>query len=207
MKCNDVLLLLSEYNRGDLSPKVQQEVQLHLNQCEACAQEERIQRQLFQMLVQNPPELPQSLAFSMMPNRLWEDLQAKRKKRFAWFGFLGFVASAAVVALVFLWPSTPKEKPKHGLPELSQDEIAVVEDALSPENAPLNDLFEPIDISELDDDGAEALSQKIATVLPAKNDDNEPDEVEDGGYLEELDSLSPEELEKLDQLLEAQKKG
>ena len=207
MKCSDVLLLLSEYSRGELSGKAQQEVQSHVSQCQACAQEERVQRQLFQMLVQNPPELPQSLAFSMMPNRIWEDLQARRKKRFAWFGFLGFVSSAALLALFFFWPSTPKESLKRGLPELSADEIAVVEEALAPEESPIDELFEPIDISELDDESAEALSQKIATALPKKDDTEEPDEVEDGGYLDELDSMSPEELEKLEKLLDAQKKG
>jgi anti-sigma factor RsiW len=205
MKCSHILSLLSEYSRDELGPQAHQEVALHLEQCQACAQAERLHHQLSQLLVLNPPEAPQSLAFAMMPNRLWEELAARRKKRFAWFGFLGFAASAALVALVFLWPGATEEKLKRGLPDFTADEIAVAEEALSPGDNPLAALFEPIDLSGLDEEGAVVLSQRLAQVLPEPEVD--PLEGEEGGYLEELDSLSPEELDRLDQLLEAKKKG
>ena len=205
MKCDDILLLLSEYSRGELAAKRRQEVQAHLAQCAACVQEELLQRQLSQLLVLNPPEAPQSLAFSMMPNRIWEELAARRKKRFAWFGLLGVTASAAVAALFFLWPGAAGEQLTRGLPDLTADELAVAEAALAPGDNPLRSLFEPIDLSGLDDESAAILSKKLAMALPESEED--PVEGEDGGYLEELDSLSPEELDRLDQLLEAKKKG
>jgi hypothetical protein len=205
MKCDDVLLLLSEYSRGELATKVSQEVQLHLGQCQRCTQEERVHSQLSQMLQLNPLEPPASLAFSMMPDRIWEELAAQRKKRFTWLGFLGFTASAALVALVLGWSSTHIQESKRGLPGFTADEIAVAEEALSTGNNLLSSLFEPIDLSGLDEESTAILSLRLAKVLPER--DADPLEGEDGGYLEELDSLSPEELDRLEQLLEAKKKG
>jgi anti-sigma factor RsiW len=204
MQCNDVLLLISEFNRGELQASTSQQVQAHLQSCPSCSQEASLDKKLSQMLLQNAPELPQTMAFSMMQDRVWAQLESKRKKRTAWLGLFGFATSAALVALFFFWPGAPSKSTESLLPVLTQDELAVVDEMIR-EN-PMRSLIQPIDISELDEESADTLSQKIAKILP-QTDLEEQNEIDDGSYLDELDSLSPEELERLESLLDAKKKG
>lgn len=204
MQCRDVLLLLSEYSRGELVASQSQEVRAHIGQCASCAQEAALEQKLSQVLRLNAPELPQTMAFSMMQDRVWAQLQEKKQRRFTWLGVFG-LASAALLAMLFLWPVAPQESRPRGLPELTSDEIALVDELSAV--SPLDSLFELIDVSDLDDESAAALSQKIAKALPAQEEIEAPIDGDDGSYLDELDSLSPEELDRLNTLIEAKKKG
>lgn len=207
MKCDEVRLLLSEYCKGELSAKRTEETRAHIEGCEGCAAEEASERSLVGFLKANPPELPKSMAFSMMQNRVWEELAARRQKRRLWFGLFGFIATAALVALVFLWPGARSSVNKGLLPpSLQPDEIAAVEAALEQEEGPLEKIFSPVDVSDLDDETAARLSEEISRAMPEP--EYLPEEAplpEDGGYLDEMEGLTPEELDRLDTLLKAKK--
>lgn len=203
MQCNDVLLLISELNRGELGANQSQALRAHINGCASCAQEAALDQKLSRLLLQNAPDAPQDMGFAMMQDRVWAQLQGQPKKRSSWFALFGLAASA-LVALFLLWPSAAPKGSNKGLPMLTNDELAVV-DELSTES-PLSSLFAPFDLEGLDDEGAAMLSQKIATALPAQDMPDTPSQ-DDGSYLDELDSLSPEELEALEKLIDMKKKG
>lgn len=197
MRCEEVLPLLSERARGELERGLAAPVEAHLASCRACAEEEALLSGLIGLLEQNPPEAPMGLAFQMMSDRVWAELAAQRRRRRLFFGLVGLVGAAAAVALALLWPSPPPAP----IPAPVVAELDEVEERDDPFGA---ELLEAEELEELDEATAERLDRRL--FAPAPEEAEALFGEDPVSYQDELDTLSPAELERLDALL-AEKKG
>jgi hypothetical protein len=199
MKCHEVRALLSDEFLPAQKAAARDE---HLAGCAACRAESEGLSSLVGFLRQHPPDLPGDMAFSMMGDRVWAQLEADKKKRRSWLGFFGLASAtlSAVLAVVLLWPKDPAP----ALPPLTLAELTA---ALEAESVGFASLGEPIELGELDEASAARLEATLQELLPV--------EVEDAPGLpspgldlgDELEGLSPAELERLDALLTHKKKG
>jgi hypothetical protein len=211
MKCEEVVLLLSEKLAGELAPARAAAVEAHLAGCRACADELASLASLTAALKAAPPPLPRSMAFEMMGDRVWAELAAKRRRRVTLLGLLG-LAAAAAAALFLLWPrpaAITVGAPAPAAPDRSEIADADHETPDGGFAAPADggaDLLEALE--GLDDEAAAKLSATLsgedaedAAERPVFGDDSQR-------LFDELDSLSPAEAERLDALLSAAaKKG
>jgi hypothetical protein len=169
------------------------ELQQHLSSCSRCREEQQQLVLLTAHLKEALPPLPTELAFSMMPDRVWAQLESQRKQRSLVRLVFGLATCAAVLLcawLVFMRQEGFEES-------VLLEELAVEE------------LF---DEPESIEDELETLTEDELTVLGAKlpelPKDNKDGELFDGAAVpDELDVLTPEELEQLDALLTHRKKG
>lgn len=206
MRCDEIVLLLSEHIQGELSRAEEKKVDEHLQGCASCREERQALLSLSRVLLENPPPLPQSMQFQMMPDRLWAELQAsKDKERPSWIGrwlkILGLV-TAAPLFLFLVWPDrpSPEETP---LPSPTAENLALPE----VEDEPL--VFLASDPEELLDEIDEETADRISANLFASSPDPEESFFvgsDAGDYLDELEEMTPAELERLDTLLRAARK-
>lgn len=196
MNCNDARARLP--GRSTLTPREATALDEHLSGCAACRAEAEGLDALTRFLVLHPPEPPQDLAFAMMGDRVWAQLEAHKKRR-AWAGLFAWLgaAAAAAFAVLFFWPQ------QNPVPEPTLDEIAA---ALGERDPSLPDLGGDLDLSDLDEESAARLDAQLSRVLPTPQEEEPAPLLNPGGVYDELDDLSPEELERLEQLL-LKKKG
>ena len=100
MRCDDVRLLLLEYERGRLGPSRSEQVEAHLSTCPACSHELAADRVLSEVLEQR---LPQHAAPLALKRRLATAWPTEPVRRPSWWGrWKPALVPAAVAAVIVL---------------------------------------------------------------------------------------------------------
>jgi anti-sigma factor RsiW len=100
MNCEDVRSYLIDFQQGRLRPELQGDIRTHLDTCGACAQVEREERVLTDLLEQRLPQHPASITFKRKMAAQWP--AAPAPKRWWWSRWGRSLAPAFAVAVVLL---------------------------------------------------------------------------------------------------------